>query len=301
MKAVRLPSSSITTYGKSFASFGEIIQGRLSDGEDFLVTLPVNMWSHCALRWTPKPGGCEVFAPLPKAKQAALALLKKMRISHGFSITLEFQRNIPIGKGLSSSTADILAVVRAFQLVFGLKLKQSEISELLAEIEPHDALHFSHCVAYNHRQGRLLKALEYVPQFHIIGIDSGGEVSTESYNKQLHYNNNELKEYDILYQSLLTAFAQQDDTTIAQCAQKSATMHARKTGNSLLSGLLAHVDSWRVMGLIATHSGTCAGVLLPITSPTYQRKKICLEAKKFGHVFETQTLNQPYLPDTTTT
>lgn len=265
------------------------------------MTLPVDLWSYCQLTCTSKTGPCEIIAPLPKAEQTAKLLLKKMKITHGFSITLELQRNIPIGKGLSSSTADMLAVVRAFQSSFKIDINQVETSELFSQIEPHDPLHFSQCVAYNHREGLLLKALDYIPKFHIIGIDSGGELSTTSYNKHLQYSDNETRKYDTLFQSLLTAFTQQNDTAIARCAQQSATLHAHRTNNIFLRNLLKSVDDWGAMGLIATHSGTCAGVLLPINSPSNQRNKIRHEAKQFGHIFETQTLNQPYSPDIATT
>ena len=47
---------SSTGYGKAFGSFGEIIQGRLSGGEDILVTLPVDLWTICELKCTPIKG-----------------------------------------------------------------------------------------------------------------------------------------------------------------------------------------------------------------------------------------------------
>ena len=49
-------SRPVVGYGKSFASFGEIVQGRGSDNEDFLVTLPIDLWSTCELVCSPING-----------------------------------------------------------------------------------------------------------------------------------------------------------------------------------------------------------------------------------------------------
>jgi L-threonine kinase len=282
----------ITAHGKSFASFGEIAQGRLSNGDDFLLTLPVDLWSECKLTCTHQTeiGTPQVTAPLPQAKYIATILLKRLDTPQNLSLHLEFKRNIPIGKGLSSSTADMLAVVRAFESAFDLRLTQEEISALFTHIEPHDPLHYSCSVAYNHRQGRLLKSLDYIPQFHIIGIDSGGELSTEDYNKHLHYSPNEIRKYDLLYHSLLKAFARKDDGAIAQCAQSSAALHASRTNNSFLSQLLDISKQLDTLGLIATHSGTCAGLLLSPDSPTELQRYISHSVAHLGRVFETETL-----------
>ena len=193
--------------GRAFASFGEIVQGRLSSGEDFLVTLPVDLWSHCRLisqsnrKLSKDPfnkpqngnGGKQfnelsdrvfgtpniIETELSKSKAIALALLEHFDQTSGHHIQLIFNQNIPIGKGLSSSTADMLAVVRAFEAQFGVTLSPCLISELFTAIEPHDALHYPSCVAYNHRRGRLLQTFDYILDFQIIGNHSGGVMSTQ--------------------------------------------------------------------------------------------------------------------------
>ena len=280
-----------TAYGKSFASFGEIAQGRLSNGEDFLVTLPVDLWSQCKLSYQPHATRNEIIAPLTKAEAIAGRLLERMGMLKPCSIQLEFERNIPIGQGLSSSTADMLAVIRAFQSAFKLEISQTEISELFTRIEPHDPLHFDGCVAYNHRRGQLLHAFNYIPKFDIISIDSGGELSTEYYNKHLQFSQNDMREYDLLYQSLKDAFARKDDAAIAQCAQRSAEIHAARNEHSFLSQLLERSQQWGALGLIATHSGTCAGILLNPETPAELRRNIHHSASSFGRVFETTTLS----------
>ena len=307
--------------GRAFASFGEIVQGRLSNREDFLVTLPVDLWSHCRLisqsngKLSKDPfnkpqngndgkqfnelsdracGTSNIIeTELSKSKAIALALLEYFGQTSGHHIQLIFDRNIPIGKGLSSSTADLLAVVRAFEAQFNVTLSPSLISELFTAIEPHDALHYPSCVAYNHRQGRLLQAFDYIPDFQIIGIDAGGVISTQEYNKHLSFSDALLKQYDDLYAELLEAFARRDDAAIALCAQQSALIHSEQTNNTLLKALLNQIDELNklgAMGILATHSGTCAGILLPGTATEAELARVKKQVAQYGSVFQTKTL-----------
>ncbi|PID44589.1 MAG: hypothetical protein CSB47_10935 [Proteobacteria bacterium] len=279
--------------GRSFASFGEIVQGRLSTGEDFLVTLPIELWSKCRLSVQPRNSQHQIITPWPKARQLAELLLDKLASQESLSVTLEFDRNIPVGKGLSSSTADLLAIIRSFQMAFQFTMSQAETSKLLVQIEAHDPLHYDNCVVYNHRQGQLLNTLHYTPNYHIIGIDQGGELSSEAYNANLQYGYSDLQQYDALYQALLTAFERQDDLAIAHCATQSAMLHAKRTHNIFLNEVLAYSEQHpAVMGVVATHSGTCAGLLIVANCPQPLSNTIANEASQFGHIFETRTLRR---------
>ena len=284
-------TSSFTAYGKSFASFGEIAQGRLSGGEDFLVSLPIDLSSECKLVCKVTHGNTLIDAPRAKAKQLAELLVNKFGLQQGFSIQLGFKSNIPIGKGLSSSTADLLAVIRAFESGFDFQLTQAAISELLIKVEQHDPLHYENCVAYDHRRGKLLEDFNYVPDYQIIGIDQGGTLSTQAYNSALSFDNNYIAMYDLLYQSLAEAFIRCDDLKIAQCATRSATIHAQRTNNRWLQGVLSHAEVWGVSGVVATHSGTCAGIILPPDTTQSTHEKITHQAQQHGEVFTTSTLS----------
>ncbi len=280
--------------GQSFASFGEIIQGRLSGGDDFLVTLPVELWSTCRLVVRPASGPVRVDSRWEKSGQVAHALLRALGVDTGVSVALTLARNIPVGKGLSSSTADMLAVLRAFQNGYGITLTPALISALMAAIEPHDALHYDTSVAYNHRQGQLLKRFAYVPDFQIVGVDSGGELSTLAYNRRLSFTPQQCAQYDALLRELYAAFARRDDAAIARCAGRSAQLHAGRTDNQWLQQLLSRAASGCLsplgLGIVAAHSGTCAGVLLPGNASAARLRQVAAAVADLGQVFHTRTL-----------
>jgi uncharacterized protein involved in propanediol utilization len=285
-------SAPVVGYGKSFASFGEIVQGRTSGGEDFLVTLPIDMWSACELVCSPINGPLVVECRLEKSRAVLYHVLSEIGIHRGFHIQCDFTRNIPIGKGLSSSTADMLATLRAIQEVFGFLLTESYISKTFAEIEPHDGLHFNASVMYNHRSGRLIENFGYVPQFTIIAIDDGGEVDTVDYNRKLAFTDKLMQRFDVLLERLRCAYTRRDDREIAACATESARCHLERTGNELLKEVLLRGAVFAPLGIVATHSGTCAGFLYPRDVPAREIERLTAELQyAFGRaVFTVRTL-----------
>jgi L-threonine kinase len=276
--------------GRSFASFGEIVQGRRADGEDFLVTIPVDLWSTCRVVCEPVEGPSRVEAPLLKSRRVAERVLELLGLGQGLRLQIELSRDMPVGKGLSSSTADMLAVVRACQELFGVVFSDDCVSRLFAAIEPHDALHYPMSVIYNHRQGRLLEQLGYIPDYRIIAMDAGGEVCTETYNKRLEFSPALISDYQRLYECVVDAFAGRDDAAIARCAVRSTELHVARTGNRFLHRLLVQAGTLDVLGLLTTHSGTCGGLLLPGDAADAELDRVQAQVAHQGAVFRTRTL-----------
>jgi len=279
--------------GRAFASFGEIVQGRRRDGEDFLITLPVDLWSHCGVCWAAGAGPSRVEAPLVKSRRLAEALLRLLGLETGIRLRIRLTRDMPIGKGLSSSTADMLAVLRACQACFGVTLSKSRISRLFAGIEPHDALHYPTSVAYNHRRGRLLRYFGYTPDYRILAVDAGGYVCTQAYNQMLVFDAGMLSAYDALYREVATAFAARDDAAIARCATRSAALHVQRTNNAFLRRLLAQTGHCGVLGLVGAHSGTCGGLLLPGDADDDTLARLTARVAPLGTPFQVRTLRWP--------
>ncbi len=250
-------------YGKAFGSFGEIVQGRLSNGEDFLVTLPIDLWSTCELACTKISGPLVIDCDLEKSRSVLSLVLEELGVHRGYHIACNFTRNIPVGKGLSSSTADMLATLRAIQEVFGFLLDERFISRIFAAIEPHDALHYNASAAYNHRKGQIIHDFKYIPAYTIIVVDNGGVLDTLQYNRAVSFSEAETCLYDELFARLQGAFEKRDDRLIAQCATESARMHAMARKSEFLGKAVGIFEKVSSLGVVATHSGTCVGFLFP--------------------------------------
>jgi uncharacterized protein involved in propanediol utilization len=284
-------------HGRSFASFGEIAQGRLSSGQDFLVTLPVDLWSTCRAHCEPVSGPSLITCELLKSTAAARGFLAAAGLHAGVHVRLELSRTMPVGKGLSSSTADMLAVLRALERVFGFEVDDDAVSRIFAAIEPHDALHYPSSVIYDHRRGRLLHRLDHIPAFRIVGVDAGGELSTIEYNRRLTYTPGCLAAYDRLHDDLRAAFAARSDEAIARCARRSAELHAARNTSDFLARALRRADEVGALGLLATHSGTCSGFLLPADAADAEVARVEAAVADLGRVFTTRTLGPHHVSD----
>lgn len=257
-------------YGKSFSSFGEIVQGRLSNDEDFLVTLPIDLWSTCEVFCRPIAGPLIVECDLEKSRAVLYSVLEELGIREGFHLECTFTRNIPVGKGLGSSTSDMLAALRAIQEVFGLLLKERFISRVFAAIEPHDGVHYNSCVAYNHRKGVLLRNYEHIPKWTLIVVDNGGMVDTVQFNRRVSFDQAQKAAFDRLFSDLADAFGAADDARIAQCATQSARLYCQRVESEFVNRALDALPGLGALGVVTTHSGTCMGFAYPIDSPPEQ-------------------------------
>jgi uncharacterized protein involved in propanediol utilization len=229
---------------------------------------------------------------MPKSRDTVVLTLERIGIAKGFHVGIDFTRNIPIGKGLSSSTADMLAAIRAIQEVFGFLLTETFVSSLMAMIEPHDALHYNSSVVYNHRQGRLLRDFGHIPQWWLVIVDSGGQVNTVVYNDEVAFTSAQMRKYDALFQRLCSAFRARHDGEIASCASESARLHADLTANDFIRAALSVESEIGAVGTVATHSGTCAGFLFPAETPRAALDRIAAEvgARLAKDVFLTRSL-----------
>lgn len=279
-------------YGKAHSSFGELLQGRLKGEVDFLVTLPIDMWSICNLTSIRRNGplviNCEYF----KSARVAEMLLEKLGIKDGYELTISFSRNIPVGKGLSSSTADMLSTIRALQEVFGFLLREKTISEIFTSIEPHDGLMYKSCVVYNHRKGELIKELLYIPEYWLVAIDFGGEINTIEYNAKLNFTPEIIEQYDNLLKDLEKAFTEQDDLKIAQCATGSTELHLNFHQHPKKLQVFNERGEFKPLGVVNTHSGTCLGFLYPKSKPLKEINAIAeqIHSRYNLPIFVTNTL-----------
>ena len=276
-------------HGRSFASFGEIIQGRSSDNTDFLATLLINLWSYCKLTAIETTGPLIVEAKKDflKSKLLVELILKRIGIQESYYITVDIDSEIPVGKGLSSSSADMLAALRATQNLFGILISSDYISHLFHEIEPHDALHFDSSVLYNHRKGSLIKDYKYIPNYYIVYVDTGGTVDTINFNNSISYNKDATKNYDKIMNNLNQSFINKDDIAIAKNATESFLLHidANKEKRIEHDKFLKDISS---IGIQATHSGTCIGFLF-----THETDKSTLDYAK--NMIEKKYKKPPHL------
>jgi len=248
--------------GRSFGTFGELLQGMLPDDRRFLVTLPLARYATAFFRPSAS-GELRVVPPhKEKARRLAEALLQDFGMPTGGLLRLTSQ--LPEGKGLGSSSADLVAAARAVASAHRIPLSNCRLGRLMAAIEPSDGLMFPGVVSYYHREGELRRDLGLLPELVIVAADEGGMVDTQGFNRRpAHYSAREKQQYQELLLRMERAVPAGDLAAIGECATQSAIMHQRVLPKRHLELFLELRRRSGALGVVAAHSGTYLGLLFP--------------------------------------
>lgn len=256
------PDQSCRGTASSPGTCGELVQGRFPGGEDFLVTFPVNLWSRVQVEpvFTSPKIQCD-----PAGKRKTQKAVRKVLDYLGFpeyGATIRVQSDIPEGKGMASSTADITAACCAAAASLGVTLTPDEISRIAIAIEPCDGLMYPGVVCYNHCKGTLIESLGALPPTDILIVDPGGGIDTLSFNRiPKGYSEEELATLQDAYDLVRMGIIQKDRDKIGMGAVKSARVNQRLLPKPELEKLIGIAERSGASGVCTAHSGTITGLL----------------------------------------
>ncbi|MEX0167505.1 kinase [Streptomyces sp. LMG1-1-1.1] len=256
----------------AFGTFGELLQGALpDDGPDFLVTLPIARWATATFAYTSADSGVEVVpASKTKARRVAEAVLARYGGGGG---SLRLDGSLPEGKGLASSSADLVATARAVASAVGVDLPPGVIEDVLRRIEPTDGVMYPEVVAFRHRDVALLDRLGGLPPMTIVGIDEGGTVDTVAFNRiPKNFTAAERDEYARLLDDVRTAVRAGDAAAIGRVATRSAHLNQRLCRKRTLSAMTELSAEVGGVGVVTAHSGSTIGLLLPHDVPGFRSR-----------------------------
>jgi len=246
-----------------FGTFGELLQGVLPEPQgDFLVTLPIASWSMATFQVDPAAHAVEVRpAHKRKARRLVEMILNSVGIATGGVLAID--SSLPEGKGLASSSADLVATARAVGNALQLDLSLRRIERLLRRIEPTDGVLYPGIVAFHHRSVRLRARLGSLPSMTIVGLDEGGTVDTVAFNRITKpFSAADRHEYARLLDRVSLAVARHDLAEVGAVATCSALMNQLLWPKRTLRSVLGICQDVGGLGVIAAHSGTMLGVLL---------------------------------------
>lgn len=240
-------------------SCGELVQG-CADGEPFLITCPIDRYSTAVVA----DDGLQRIEAGTKGKAALKKTLQYIQAGH-FPFSLYVSSDLPKGKGMASSSADIGAVIIAAAAACGTALTEQEIACIAASIEPTDGVFCRGVVAINYKTGAIRHSLGILPAMRIAIFDLGGTIDTLAFHQQ--YAEQEIRCGLVL--DHLPVFAAQMKTAerIGNAATQSALAHQAVLYKPYLSALLHMGKKWGAVGINIGHSGTVCGLLFPPDYP----------------------------------
>ncbi|GAA2695385.1 GHMP family kinase ATP-binding protein [Nonomuraea recticatena] len=258
--------------GRAPGTFGELLQGIVGDGTDFLVTFPVDLYVEAAFE--PDPQLDQVIVSPPhkgKSQRLATRILDRYGLPGGGWLMLNSA--LPEGKGMASSTADLVATARAVDGAFRLNLPNRVLKLLMADIEPSDGVMHPGINTFFHREVRLHRRMGALPQLTIAGIDDGESVDTVAFNKTrkpipVHW----AVRYEELLDQLTIAVRDQDVATVGAVATASARLFQAFNPKPHLAEVEEICRMVGGLGTVVGHSGTCVGILLARQDPGHGPK-----------------------------
>jgi uncharacterized protein involved in propanediol utilization len=244
---------------------GEIMQGSFRAGGRIrrgLVTLPCPLYRAQAT-FIPEPSGPVRVRPAWREKARRAAELTVAEIEPRTGGFLEVDSDVPLCRGLGSSTSDVLAAIWAVADSFGLVLPRATVARLAVAAErASDSLMFDQsAVLFAHREGGLIEDFgASLPPLHVLGFGTGEPVDTLTF-RPARYTERELDRFDELRSMLRRALAGQDAGLIGQVATASTWINQKHLPIPRLEGVCAAAAEVGAVGVHTAHSGDIAGIL----------------------------------------
>ena len=230
-------------------SCGEVMQGPWG-----LITCPVDRFSTVTVR----PGSGQLCGGGEKACRAlhlALAECGRDTLPYDFILTSE----LPQGKGMASSSADICAVLAAVTTACGQPLSLRRIGRLAASIEPTDGVFYPGLAMVDPEKGEIMRTFLPVPAIPIAVFDAGGTVDTVAFHRS--------QQGRIKTEALFVRQARQrllcgiSAERLGEAASRSALANQAVLLKPAFPSFLRRARQHAcVVGVNAAHSGTVAGV-----------------------------------------
>ncbi|GAB1516591.1 GHMP family kinase ATP-binding protein [Actinophytocola sp. KF-1] len=249
--------------GHCFGTFGELLQGALPRPlPHFMVTCPAAAWSTAEFTHLPYATTVRV-RPAGKRKSARLATLALRAAGLPGGGELAVYSDLPEGKGMASSSADLVATARAVAAGVGTHFGPAELEGLLRRIEPSDGVMYDQFVDFDHRGVRLRESLGVLPAMRIVSYDQGGQVDTVRFNRRANgYDDDERREYAALLAAARHAIRDGDLATVGAVATRSTELDARRDRHRCLEQLRRVCRDVDALGIACAHSGTVLGILI---------------------------------------
>ncbi len=268
--------------GTCNGTFGELIQGVFGDSP-FLVSLPIELKSTALFIPNPKSGKISILSQSAKSKseQACQLLLQKYNILAGGKLLIT--SDLLEGKGMASSSADLIASLRAVAHTYSLPINEIVLSEITSSIEPTDGIMYRELVAYDYINGRLIDVIGQLPKMILLGIDTGGTVESTLFN-QVPKNYN-YEEKHLLLQALhllKEGVRNKDLPNIFEAATMSAKINEKRLAKPFFEEILKITEE-NNGGVVIAHSGTVIGVLLSPDKPKHELRLIIKKIEETTH------------------
>lgn len=246
--------------GTAPGTCGELVQGLLGPTQHFHVTCPIRKSSTVRLRMRPA-AETSITGLEQHQDKIELALLGALDLLDlpPHQIFLEHWSDLDIGKGMGSSTADVLAAARALADAAGAEFSADQLAKLATSIESSDGTMYPGIAVMNQKTGELVRPMYWWPQFLIVMLIPDATFNTES--ADFTGKDQYADEFATLLSSLTEAAATRTAQPFADAGTRSCEINQRFVPNAYSLHLLKAFEDYGALGVNTAHTGTVCGLL----------------------------------------
>lgn len=241
-------------------SCGELIQGWLGDSQK-LVSYGIDRFSKVTLHT-----GLASKEIKPKVEEAIQRTQDYLKIPIGKREQLSFvvDSELPIAKGMASSTADIAAACQATAAYYGRKISRDEIIDICLAIERTDSILFPTLTLFEQKNGSVRESSGWAPQFYVVVLEPEETLETEVFHSQeierLFFQQREL--FAEVYQYYVGAVKEKSLEMLGEAATQSALLNQEILAKPYFSDLMKLRQYHQWLGVNVAHSGSVVGLMI---------------------------------------
>lgn len=246
--------------GSGAGTCGELVQGVLSDGRTFHVTCPISKSSTVAIRL--RESDTWQITGAPPERQKLVTAIRATADGFGLgpcTVQVRHVSELDVGKGLGSSTADIVAAARAVAAAVGGDLQPAALAAIATSIEASDGSMYPQIVAFDQMGGAVIRQFDWWPQLVVVMVTPPTTLDTASadFTGQDRLG----PQFDRIMAGLDEAVMAHDGVAFARAASESAAFNQQFIPNDWHDVLIREYEGLGADGLNIAHTGTCLGLL----------------------------------------
>lgn len=253
-------------YANVSGHHGELLQGMFEHHgklERGLVTVPCTRYVTTASFFPDNSSRVRV-SPVYKTKAQKAAKLMLERCGQpGLGGNLVLHSNVPVKRGLGSSTQDTVASIKAVADSIDYDINAKDVIRMAVEIETaSDPLLYESSVLFAQRKAEVIEDFyTTLPRFAIIGF-STDKNGVDTVNMPLpEYSQSEIAEFYYLRYLIKKGIITQDHKLIAEAATGSAVISQKYLPKPSLKEIIEITRDSGGLGIQISHSGSVVGCL----------------------------------------
>jgi L-threonine kinase len=243
---------------------GEWIQ-TVSMCKECLVSLPIDRYTEVTARRTTAQSAKQSFeSMLPKSQHMVQLTANYLGLERAAcsEVAFETNRQLDIGKGMASSTADLVGIAACLAKLFGKSIDSESLFKLCCEVESSDGIMFDRWTLIDHLNGKLLHSYETFLDAEILMLTPNSVVVTEDLRKNASYAVQLGKKTEKPLQLFNEAMAKTSLSLLGAAATQSLIENESILKKAYLEDLIDLCEIYDCYGVVGGHSGTVSGLLI---------------------------------------